>query len=133
MKQAADTPGPIAGRGPARTTVPTVHEAYAFVCLNCGYGWEQGYEIEHHKDRDGHLVIQYRANGVRVPSPLLKPTCPGCGGHTVRIMREGRVASAVNSLHTAPGYAPYAEPADPVRPAEQRLRQHWYQFWLPRG
>ncbi|MFE9425176.1 hypothetical protein ACFYNO_19625 [Kitasatospora sp. NPDC006697] len=132
LKQTAD-PAPALGRGIAHNPVPTVHEAYSFACLNCGYGWEQGYDIEHHRDRDGHLVIQYRANGVRVPSPLLKPSCPGCGGHTVRIMREGRVAST-RSRFVAPGYAPYAEPAEPEQPREpreHRIRQHWYQFWLP--
>ena len=32
----------------------TVHEAYAFACMKCGYGWEQSYEIEHHVDVHGH-------------------------------------------------------------------------------
>ncbi|MCC9306834.1 hypothetical protein LN042_06900 [Kitasatospora sp. RB6PN24] len=136
----------------ARGPVPTVREAYSFVCLNCGYGWEQAYQIEHHKDRDGKQKILYRANGVRVPSPLLQPTCPGCGGHTVRIMREGRVASTRrSSTYAAPGYAFYAEPPDALvsnpyaqyaglaGPADdgarrpRRLRRHWYQFWLPRS
>nr|WP_245984331.1 hypothetical protein [Streptomyces tateyamensis] len=119
----------LAGAG--RPGADAVHEAYSFACLNCGYGWEQGYEIEHHRARDGHLVIQYRANGVRVPSPLLKPACPGCGGHTVRIMRAGRIATVENSWHHAPGYAGHAEP-DSAAPAAPPLpREHWYQFWRP--
>ncbi|GAA2743366.1 MULTISPECIES: hypothetical protein [Kitasatospora] len=114
----------------ARTQVETVREAYSFVCLSCAYGWEQAYDIEHHKARDGQIVFEYKANGVRVPSPLREPTCPGCGGHKVRIMREGRVATAPSAI--APGYAPHAEPADPVPaappavPAGQRRR--WFGF-----
>jgi hypothetical protein len=119
--------------GAARPGTETVQEAYSFACLSCGYGWEQGYDIEHHRARDGHLVIQYMANGVRVPSPLLKPTCPGCGGHTVRIMRAGRIASLENSWHHAPGYAVHAEPTEPGAPTESLPREHWYQFWRPRA
>lgn len=77
-------------------------------------------------------MVQYFANGVRVPSPLLQPSCPGCGGHTVRIMRPGRVATVESSRHYTPGYAAHAEPAaPPSEPKEPRYRQHWYQFWLP--
>ncbi|MFJ6810107.1 hypothetical protein ACIQRK_29555 [Streptomyces anulatus] len=70
----------------------TVHEAYAFACMKCGYGWEQAYEIEHHVDVHGHAFVVYTADGERVPSPLSTPTCTNCGGHVVRIMRAGRVA-----------------------------------------
>ncbi|WP_231591492.1 hypothetical protein, partial [Saccharothrix sp. ST-888] len=63
------------------------------------------YEIEHHVAKDGHTVIEYHANGVRVPSTLLQPTCPGCGGHAVRIMRAGRVATAASPWHHPPGDA----------------------------
>ncbi|MDH6577016.1 hypothetical protein [Kitasatospora sp. MAP5-34] len=112
----------------------TVREAYSFACLSCGYGWEQAYDIEHHVARDGNTVIEYHANGVRVPSPLLKPTCPGCGGHTVRIMREGRVATAEHSVYPAPGFAPHAEPASaaPV-PVSGEPRRRWYQRFSRRA
>lgn len=104
-------------RGP----VETAHEAYSFACLNCGYGWEQEYEIEHHTDRDGHITCQYRANGVRVPSPLLKPSCPGCGGNTVRIMRAGRVAAVGQAWPATPGStAPGAALAGPGLPSNPR-------------
>ncbi|WP_051969983.1 hypothetical protein [Kitasatospora azatica] len=121
--------------GKTRPGVDTVREAYSFACLSCGYGWEQAYDIEHHRAQDGHLVIQYHANGVRVPSPLLKPTCPGCGGHTVRIMRAGRIATVESSWHHAPGYAGHAEPANQVEQItiEPLPREHWYQFWRPRA
>ncbi|MET8539371.1 hypothetical protein ABZW03_01750 [Kitasatospora sp. NPDC004799] len=132
----------LAGR--PHTPVETVREAYSFACLRCGYGWEQAYDIEHHVAKDGHVVFEYHANGVRVPSPLLQPTCPGCGGHTVRIMREGGVAraSADQPWQHAPGYPAHAEPAgpppvtgtpaatgtppvaEPVRP-----RGRWARFW----
>ncbi|MEU9041778.1 MULTISPECIES: hypothetical protein [unclassified Kitasatospora] len=118
----------LAGR--AHTPVETVREAYSFACLRCGYGWEQAYDIEHHVSKDGHVVFEYHANGVRVPSPLLKPTCPGCGGHTVRIMREGRVASADRPSHHAPGYPAHAEPAGPPPvPAPAKPRGRWARFW----
>ncbi|MDH6117962.1 hypothetical protein [Kitasatospora sp. GAS204B] len=109
-----------------------VQEAYSFACLNCGYGWEQAYDIEHHQAKDGHTVVQYYANGVRVPSPLLQPTCPGCGGHTVRIMQPGRIRTAESLWHHSPGFAAHAEPADPPQPQELRTREHWYQLWLPK-
>jgi hypothetical protein len=117
-----------------RTPAETIREAYSFACLSCGYGWEQAYDIEHHVTRDGHTVFEYHANGVRVPSPLLKPVCPGCGGHTVRIMREGRVATAESSAHHAPGYPEHAAPAVPVAaavPAEPRRR--WFRFFSRRA
>ncbi|WP_242552237.1 hypothetical protein, partial [Streptomyces beijiangensis] len=71
----------------------TVHEAYAFACMRCGYGWEQAYEIEHHVDASGHAFVMYKAEGARVPSPLSTPSCMNCGGHVVRIMRSGQVST----------------------------------------
>lgn len=118
------------------TAVETVREAYSFACLSCGYGWEQAYDIEHRVDREGHIAFEYKANGVRVPSPLRQPTCPGCGGHTVRIMREGRVATAEHLLHTAPGYPTHAEPADPVQqqaPVPAGPRRRWFGFFTHRA
>ncbi|MFD7611065.1 hypothetical protein [Streptomyces sp. NPDC059828] len=88
-----------------------VCEAYAFACMRCGYGWEQAYEIEHHTDASGNDFVIYKADGIRVPSPLSRPTCLNCEGHTVRIMRAGQVSSVVNPLNehyhypVAPGIA----------------------------
>ena len=96
---------------PATPAVETVHEAYAFACLNCGFGWEQAYEIEHRTDAEGRQVIRYRANGVPVPSPLSSPGCPGCGGSHVRILRAGRVAEAHAYWH-----APRPAAASAARP-----------------
>ncbi|MEE1795422.1 hypothetical protein PUR28_32380 [Streptomyces sp. BE308] len=76
----------------------TVHEAYAFACMRCGFGWEQAYEIEHHVDGSGNAFVVYKADGERVPSPLSTPTCTNCGGHVVRIMRSGRVSSVQQLL-----------------------------------
>ncbi|MEZ0091293.1 hypothetical protein [Streptacidiphilus sp. EB129] len=96
---------PVEPTAPAPPAAPTAaagtqaHEAYAFACLNCGYGWEQEYEIGHRKDAQGRSGTYYRANGVPVPSPLTKPSCPGCGGEHVRIMRAGRVAEAAAAWH----------------------------------
>ncbi|WP_449486489.1 hypothetical protein [Streptomyces avidinii] len=79
--------------------------------MKCGYGWEQGYEIEHHVDGRGHAFIVYTVKGERVPSPLSNPTCMNCGGHVVRIMREGQVKSVLGMMdqlyhhRAAPGIA----------------------------
>ncbi|WP_328303820.1 hypothetical protein OG389_15620 [Streptomyces sp. NBC_00435] len=79
--------------------------------MKCGYGWEQGYEIEHHVDGMGHPFIVYTVDRERVPSPLSNPTCMNCGGHVVRIMREGQVKSVMGMLdqlyhhRAAPGIA----------------------------
>jgi len=83
-------------RGPAPEPA---HEAYSFACLNCGYVWEQAYEIEHRVTPEGRISYEYRANGVRVPSPLTRPSCPGCGGDHVRIMRAGRVSDLDGFAH----------------------------------
>ncbi|MEU0130076.1 hypothetical protein [Streptomyces sp. NPDC006289] len=79
-------------------TAGTVHEAYAFACMRCGHGWEQAYEIEHHVDGSGNAFVVYKADGLRVPSPLSTPTCTKCGGHVVRIMRAGRVSTVQQLL-----------------------------------
>lgn len=71
---ASTVTAPAAAAAPAPAAVPTVHEAYSFACMKCGYGWEQGYEIEHHTDGRGLPFIVYTANGERVPSPC--PTRP---------------------------------------------------------
>ncbi|MBT2379656.1 hypothetical protein AMK21_18365 [Streptomyces sp. CB00316] len=111
----------------------TVHEAYAFACMRCGYGWEQSYEIEHHVDVHGHEFVVYKADGERVPSPLSTPTCANCDGHVVRIMRAGRVAGAQQLLHgsrsTKPG-APRVPDAAGVPdaekvPAARSSDRHW--------
>ncbi|MFD9564795.1 hypothetical protein [Streptomyces sp. NPDC059994] len=95
----------------------TAHEAYAFACMRCGYGWEQAYDIEHHVDGKGQPFVVYKANGERVPSPLSHPTCLNCGGHVVRTLRAGRVSSvqqwlAHHSTHQAPA-GPVGSGGDP--------------------
>ncbi|MFF8846705.1 hypothetical protein ACF08N_28985 [Streptomyces sp. NPDC015127] len=89
------------------TGAAKVHEAYAFACMRCGYGWEQAYEIEHHVDGTGQEFVVYKADGKRVPSPLSSPTCVNCGGHVVRIMRSGQVSSVDGLMeHESQGGAP---------------------------
>jgi hypothetical protein len=97
--------------GPAK-----VHEAYAFVCIRCGYGWEQSYEIEHHVDGSGQEFVVYKTDGRRVPSPLSNPTCPNCERQVVRIMRAGQVSS-VHDLMAQPTKQP-VPPAGPVEGRE---------------
>ncbi|GAA3098823.1 hypothetical protein GCM10020254_50370 [Streptomyces goshikiensis] len=113
MSEIADSPvTPVPA--PAVVSTPpvhTVHEAYSFACMKCGYSWEQGYEIEHHVDINGQPFIMYTVGGERVPSPLSNPTCMNCGGHVVRIMREGQVSAVRSTLDSiyhhpvAPGIA----------------------------
>jgi hypothetical protein len=76
-----------------------IREAYSFVCLRCGHGWEGEYEIRHTRDADGRLCAEYyMRHDVKVPSPLTENTCRVCLGHKIRILRPGRVRSA----HPAP-------------------------------
>ncbi|WP_435854394.1 hypothetical protein [Streptomyces subrutilus] len=138
MSEIADTPVPVPAAAPGAfsipaaaaataPTVPTVHEAYSFACMRCGYGWEQAYAIEHHVDGNGQPFIRYTADGERVPSPLSNPTCLNCGGHIVRIMRAGQVSSVLGMLDqlyhhpVAPGIAgPVPAGENLPRPPKQR-------------
>ncbi|MEU7009169.1 hypothetical protein [Streptomyces sp. NPDC046332] len=99
------------------TGVSVAHEAYAFACMRCGYGWEQAYDIEHHVDAAGHEFVVYKAGGERVPSPLSSPTCMNCGGHVVRIMRAGQVSSVLDSWEQAYHRNEAGTPHRPVTPA----------------
>ena len=103
------------------TATPVVHESYSFACMRCGHGWEQSYEIEHHRDADGHEFVQYVADGRVVPSPLSRPTCQNCDGHLVRIMRPGQVSSVLGAARRP---APQAGPVQaPVTAAEEQAKQ----------
>ncbi|MFC9626897.1 hypothetical protein ACFTXM_45415 [Streptomyces sp. NPDC056930] len=93
----------------SESAATTVHEAYAFACMKCGYGWEQAYEIEHHVDGANNDFVIYKADGERVPSPLSRPTCTNCGGHVVRIMGAGRVSTVQRLLHNSTPTRPATE------------------------
>ncbi|MEU2547562.1 hypothetical protein ABZ618_19375 [Streptomyces roseolus] len=122
------------------TGTPVVHEAYAFACMRCGYGWEQSYEIEHHTDAHGRAFVVYKAGGERVPSPLSNPTCMNCGGHVVRIMRAGQVSTVLDLIasmehHGRGGGAKETRPVSPAGPVGQELTEgdetppvphHWH-------
>ncbi|MDX6346828.1 MAG: hypothetical protein QOF84_1618 [Streptomyces sp.] len=86
--------------GTEETDTGTVREAYAFVCISCGFGWEQAYEIQHHVDLQNHPYVTYIADGKRVPSPLTRPACANCEGRKVRIMRAGQVSDVIALLPT---------------------------------
>ncbi|WP_171166738.1 hypothetical protein [Streptomyces sp. I05A-00742] len=127
------------GAPAVRTGHDTVHESYAFACMRCAHSWEQSYEIEHHVDPEGRPFVTYHADGVRVPSPLTRPTCPNCGAHVVRIMRSGQVSQIADALHLASRTT--VSPAAPTGPfmsggiavgdepgeaAERERRHHWH-------
>jgi hypothetical protein len=128
-------------RRPGRPKLESAHEAYSFACLNCGFVWEQAYEIEHVVDYNGQMAYRYTANGVPVASPLTHPACPGCGGPHVRIMASGQVAHAnagqfydpdtrearllAEHMAESPGGSP-RDQAAPRPPAPETARHHWW-------
>ncbi|MFE1845211.1 hypothetical protein ACF1DW_10710 [Streptomyces sp. NPDC014603] len=108
-----------------------VNESYSFVCMRCGFGWEQSYEIEHHTRADGGDLLVYVADGAVVPSPLNRPVCGNCDGHLVRIMRPGRVASARGAAdreHPVPAAGPVEVPQP-----ERHRHEYWHLSALLRG
>ncbi|MCC3768915.1 hypothetical protein [Streptomyces sp. UNOC14_S4] len=132
-------PAPV--QGTPETAHETAHESYSFACMRCGHGWEQSYDIQHHVDADGKPFVVYYADGVRVPSPLTRPTCENCGEHVVRIMRSGRVSTVAHVMHqpassrVAPDQAtagpPIAVADDPDRAehakhAKDAEKHHWH-------
>lgn len=111
--------GQIGNRGAATAVV---HESYSFACMRCGHGWEQSYEIEHHRDAEGREFVLYVADGIVVPSPLSRPACERCDGHLVRIMRPGQVSSAQ-------AHKPESGTAKPAPDADGTPRdreRHWH-------
>lgn len=110
----------------------TVEEAYAFACLNCGHGWEQAYEIEHHVDAAGRPFVTYLADGAKVPSPLTRPSCVNCGGQHVRIMGSGQVSAVASRwarprIEQAGTEQPGTEPPHAERPVDRGVHRagHW--------
>ncbi|MBB5938316.1 hypothetical protein [Streptomyces zagrosensis] len=99
---------------------PVVHEAYAFACMRCGYGWEQSYDIEHHADALGQPHVSYHTDGERVPSPLTRPSCVKCGAHIVRIMRSGQVSSVSSAAGARREQAPRQRTVDRGVPSAAR-------------
>ena len=81
-------------------------------------------------------ALVYYADGVRVPSPLTRPTCVNCGTDIVRIMRSGQVSmvsAAMASMHQRGngGEKKKASPAaDPDAPGadgdKDSGRHHWH-------
>ncbi|MFB8133458.1 hypothetical protein FNV62_23110 [Streptomyces sp. RLB3-17] len=122
----------IAGQtGNRSAATAVVNESYSFACMRCGHGWEQSFEIEHHRDAEGGEFVMYVADGHVVPSPLSRPSCQNCDGHVVRIMRAGQVSSVQNSMHQhthrpvqAHGEQAHGEAVD--QPALPREPHHWH-------
>ncbi|MEU9594596.1 hypothetical protein AB0D84_33410 [Streptomyces sp. NPDC048193] len=113
MSEITGQPGLRAG------ATDVVHESYSFACMRCGHGWEQSFEIQHHRDSDGREFVRYVADGRVVPSPLSRPTCANCDNHVVRIMRPGRVASVrgpAHGVHRVPPAGPLEVPRVPEQP-----------------
>ncbi|MFE4636125.1 hypothetical protein ACFRJ1_22480 [Streptomyces sp. NPDC056773] len=80
-------------------TVPGVlHESYAFSCLDCGFGWEKQYDVQHYIDATGVRRTLCTVDGDPVPSPLTRSECAGCGGHVIRILRAGTVSHAHRAM-----------------------------------
>ncbi|MFJ5265972.1 hypothetical protein ACIQAC_36475 [Streptomyces sp. NPDC088387] len=119
----------IAGQTGLRSAAGAiVHESYSFACMRCGHGWEQSYEIEHHKDVSGHPFVLYVAEGRVVPSPLSRPSCVNCGGQILRIMAAGQVSGVREAARRSTGAAApeRAEPVDVPAEARRREHHHWH-------
>jgi hypothetical protein len=122
----------IAGQSGNRSAATAVvNESYSFACMRCGHGWEQSFEIEHHRDAEGGEFVMYVADGHVVPSPLSRPSCQNCDGHVVRIMRAGQVSSVQNSMHQHTHHPVAAHPEqahdDAVgQPAVPGESHHWH-------
>ncbi|MEU6348088.1 hypothetical protein ABZ896_02025 [Streptomyces sp. NPDC047072] len=127
----------IAGQHALRDgATAVVHESYSFACMRCGHGWEQSYEIEHHRDAGGHEFVMYVANGQVVPSPLSRPCCQNCDGHVVRIMAAGQVSSVREAAYRHQRQVPQAGPVEvaevPAQGGEAEVagdvveRHHWH-------
>ncbi|WP_369235636.1 hypothetical protein AB5J56_26380 [Streptomyces sp. R21] len=112
------------GRTAAATAI--VHESYSFACMRCGHGWEQSYEIEHHRDAEGSEFVTYVADGRVVPSPLSRPSCLNCDSHVVRIMRPGQVSSALKSLHQPRQGSAGHKPEEAGGASEGGEQHHWH-------
>ncbi|MGW1760906.1 hypothetical protein [Streptomyces mirabilis] len=122
----------IAGQtGNRSAATAVVNESYSFACMRCGHGWEQSFEIEHHRDAEGGEFVMYVADGHVVPSPLSRPSCQNCDGHVVRIMRAGQVSSVQNSMHQhthrpVPAHPEQAHDEAVDQPAVPREPHHWH-------
>jgi hypothetical protein len=110
-----------------------VHEAYAFVCMSCGRGWERVYEIHHATDLHGDRLYLYYSEGTRVPSPFTAPTCEHCDGTRLRILPAGRVASMtppptprVDKVGKADKAAKPAKPTKPAKVPTPRSTTRWH-------
>jgi hypothetical protein len=90
-----------------------VHEAYAFVCMGCGHGWERDYEIRHVTDLHGKPVCVYYCGDVAVASPFRSPQCERCSGVKLRVLPAGRVAR----MQPPP---PVVKEPRPVKEAKER-------------
>ncbi|WP_405881882.1 hypothetical protein OG762_26630 [Streptomyces sp. NBC_01136] len=122
----------IAGqRGNRSAATAVVNESYSFACMRCGHGWEQSFEIEHHRDAGGSEFVMYVTDGHVVPSPLSRPSCQNCDGHVVRIMRAGQVSSVQNSMHQH-AHRPVPNHPEPAhdeafdQPAVPEEPHHWH-------
>ena len=109
------------------STSTVTHEAYAFVCMSCGHGWEHEYEIHHVVDLHGEATVQYHLGGERVPSPLTSPRCPSCESERVRFLPAGRVDRADRARTE-----PLMRRAHDRAPREHHWRRHWHQPHLHR-
>ncbi|GAX53977.1 hypothetical protein [Streptomyces olivochromogenes] len=122
----------IAGQtGNRSAATAVVNESYSFACMRCGHGWEQSFEIEHHRDAEGGEFVMYVADGHVVPSPLSRPSCQNCDGHVVRIMRAGQVSSVQNSMHQhthrpVPAHPEQARDEAVDQPAVPGEPHHWH-------
>jgi hypothetical protein len=54
-----------------------------FQCHNCGWEWQESYEVLRWSDYDGDVYEAYFHHSVPVPSPALGRRCAACGSLNV--------------------------------------------------
>ncbi|HZC99126.1 MAG TPA: hypothetical protein VFA46_02710 [Actinomycetes bacterium] len=69
------------------TTERTIRHC-RLACRRCQRTWQRTYEVIAYHDAAGDHELFYR-NGVAVPPPWARPTCPYCGGLRVALLPTG--------------------------------------------
>lgn len=67
-------------------TIDSSLEPFSLSCRNCGYSWEETYEVRHSSDLFESERTQYFSHGLPVDSPWTGARCPRCTGLRVSVM-----------------------------------------------
>ena len=79
------------------------HEAYSFICLDCGRSWEQEYDVSRYVDGAGVSRVRCTSpDGKLIRSPLTHPYCPSCESTVLRVLPAGTSTSMLRALFGPP-------------------------------